>query len=324
MAIPVIEMGNLKGNEKERFMAEMGKACEEVGFFQLKGHSVPLELMERVKKVCSEHYNRVREPKFKTESVPVKLLNKSLTEAELSNSSEPKKVENVDWEDCFVLQYAQEDYPWPSEPSEFKETMMEFGKEITKLAETLLEILSENLGLEKGYLKTTLAGGDGPDDKAFFGTKISHYPPCPRPELVEGLRAHTDAGGLILLFQDDEVGGLQVLDNTGRWIDAPPMKDTLVIDIGDQLEAISNGRYRSAWHRVLATDNGNRMSVASFYNPSFDAVISPAPQLILQPKEGSELSLYPKFVFGDYMNVYAQQKFLPKEPRFQAVTALQY
>nr|ABK26778.1 unknown [Picea sitchensis] len=53
MAIPVIEMGNLKGNEKERFMAEMGKACEEVGFFQLKGHSVPLELMERVKKVCS-------------------------------------------------------------------------------------------------------------------------------------------------------------------------------------------------------------------------------------------------------------------------------
>jgi len=323
MAIPVIEMGSLKGNEREKFMAEMGKACEEVGFFQLTGHGLPVELMERVKKVCSEHYTHVREPKFKTESLPVKMLNKSLKEAELTNSTEPKKVENVDWEDCIVLQYAQ-DYPWPSEPSEFKETMEEFGKEITKLAERLLEMLSEYLGLEKGYLKKTLAGGDGLDHKAFFGTKISHYPPCPRPDLVEGLRAHTDAGGLILLFQDEEVGGLQVLDNTGRWIDAPPMKDSLVIDIGDQLEAISNGRFRSAWHRVLATDNGNRLSVASFYNPSFDAVISPAPQLLLQANEGSEPSIYPKFVFGDYMNVYAEQKFQAKEPRFQAVTTMQY
>ena len=78
-----------------------------------------VELLERAKKVCSEHYNRVREPKFKTESVPVKMINKSLTEAKLINSS-PKKVENVDWEDCIMLQYAQEDYPWPSEPTEFK------------------------------------------------------------------------------------------------------------------------------------------------------------------------------------------------------------
>jgi len=77
--------------------------------------------------------------------------------------------------------------------------MEEFSKEITKLVERLPEMMSECMGLEKGCLKRTLAGGDDPDYKAFFGTKISHYPPCPRPDLVKCLRGHTEEGGLILL-----------------------------------------------------------------------------------------------------------------------------
>ena len=75
------------------------------------------------------------------------------------------------------------------------------------------------------------------------------------------------------------------------------------------------GRYKSAWHRVLAREEGNRRSIASFYNPSYKAAIGPAAE------EGSEKK-YPKFVFGDYMDVYATQKFMPKEPRFLAVKSL--
>ena len=86
--------------------------------------------------------------------------------------------------------------------------MEEFQQEIYKLAERLLEIISLNLGLEKSYIKEAFAGGEKP----LFGTKVSHYPPCSRPDLIDGLRAHTDAGGLILLFQDDEVPGLQKLN----------------------------------------------------------------------------------------------------------------
>ncbi|KAE8816219.1 ACC oxidase [Hordeum vulgare] len=54
-----------------------------------------------------------------------------------------------------------------------------------------------------------------------FGTKVSSYPPCPRPDLVDGLRAHTDAGGVILLFQDDQVSGLRLLKD-GAWVEPLP------------------------------------------------------------------------------------------------------
>lgn len=197
-----------------------------------------------------------------------------------------------------------------------RETMAEYRSELKKLAEKVMEVMDENLGLPKGYIKKAFNRGDG--DEAFFGTKVSHYPPCPHPELVNGLRAHTDAGGVILLFQDDKVGGLQILKD-GHWIDVQPLPNAIVINTGDQIEVLSNGRYKSVWHRVLVGTSGTRRSIASFYNPSLKATIAPAPELVDKPNQVLDQTNYPKFVFGDYMSVYAQQKFLPKEPRFQAV-----
>lgn len=116
----------------------------------------------------------------------------------------------------------------------FRKVMKEFAGEIEKLAEQLLDILCENLGLEKGYLKKAFVGANGPT----FGTKVSNYPACPKPNLIKGLRAHTDAGGIILLFQDDKVSGLQLLKDD-QWVDVPPMKHSIVINLGDQLEVTS-------------------------------------------------------------------------------------
>lgn len=214
-----------------------------------------------------------------------------------------------------------------------RETLAEYRAELKKLAEKMMEIMDENLGLPIGYIKKAFNSGsqatEEVNDTAFFGTKVSHYPPCPHPELVTGLRAHTDAGGVILLFQDDKVGGLQMLKD-GEWIDVQPVPNAIVINTGDQIEVLSNGKYKSAWHRVVAASHGTRRSIASFYNPSFKAAIAPAPQLVEEVKKEEEVveeSLekgvkYPKFLFGDYMSVYAEQKFLPKEPRFQAVKAV--
>lgn len=113
----------------------------------------------------------------------------------------------------------------------FRKVMKEFALKLEKLAEELLDLLCENLGLEKGYLKKVFHGAKGPT----FGTKVSNYPPCPKPDLIKGLRAHTDAGGIILLFQDDKVSGLQLLKD-GQWIDVPPMRHSIVVNLGDQLE----------------------------------------------------------------------------------------
>jgi len=112
-----------------------------------------------------------------------------------------------------------------------RKAMKEFALELENLAEKLLDLLCENLGLEKGYLKNAFHGSKGPN----FGTKVSNYPPCPQPELFKGLRAHTDAGGIILLFQDEKVSGLQLLKD-GQWIGVPPMRHSVVINLGDQIE----------------------------------------------------------------------------------------
>ncbi|KAL0337743.1 UNVERIFIED_CONTAM: 1-aminocyclopropane-1-carboxylate oxidase 5 [Sesamum calycinum] len=151
--------------------------------------------------------------------------------------------------------------------------MKEYRTELKKLGPKVMEIMDENLGLPKGYINNAFDGGV--DNTAFFGTKVSHYPPCPHPEKVNTLRTHTDAGGVgvVLLFQDDEVKGLQMLKD-GVWTDV--------------------------------------------------ATIAPASQL-LDPKvenKASDAAKYPKFIFGDYMSVYLEQKLQSKEPRFQAVKAM--
>ncbi|KAJ0973196.1 hypothetical protein J5N97_021155 [Dioscorea zingiberensis] len=317
MVVPVIDFSKLDGEERDKTLTQIANGCEEWGFFQLVNHGIPLELLERVKKVCSECFKVEREEMFK-DSSPVQLLNKLVDRGEHGT-----KLEDVDWEDVFIL---QDDNQWPSNPPHFKETMKEYRAELKKLAEKIMEVMDENLGLEKGYIKRAFSGGVDEDGvelhHPFFGTKVSHYPPCPNPNMVNGLRAHTDAGGVILLFQDDKVGGLEILKD-GRWIDVQPLPNAIVINTGDQIEVLSNGRYKSVWHRVLAKPDGNRRSIASFYNPSFNATIAPAPTLVAgETAETEEARIaYPKFLFGDYMTVYAQQKFLAKEPRFQAVGA---
>ncbi|ONI34608.1 hypothetical protein PRUPE_1G490000 [Prunus persica] len=241
MAIPVIDFSKLDGEERAQTLAQLANGCEEWGFFQLVNHGISDELLERVKKVSSECFKLEREEEFK-KSALVKSLN-------------GQKLENVDWEDVFTL---LDDNEWPSKTPGFKETMTEYRTELKKLAERIMEVMDENLGLPKGYIKRAFNGGE--EDNAFFGTKVSHYPPCPQPELVTGLRAHTDAGGVILLFQDDQVGGLQILKD-GQWIDVQPLHNSIVINTGDQIEVLSNGLYKSVWHRVLATTTGNRRSL---------------------------------------------------------------
>ncbi|KAF8410783.1 hypothetical protein HHK36_003320 [Tetracentron sinense] len=303
---PVINMEKLNGEEREATMEIIRDACENWGFFELMNHGISPELMDTVEKLTKEHYSKCLEQKFK-EVVASKALEGVQSE-----------ISDMDWESTFFLRHlpVSNMSEIPDLDDDYRKIMKEFVVKLETLAEQLLDLLCENLGLEKGYLKKAFYGSKGPT----FGTKVSNYPPCPRPELIKGLRAHTDAGGIILLFQDDQVSGLQLLKN-GQWIDVPPMRHSIVINIGDQLEVITNGKYKSVMHRVVTQTDGNRMSIASFYNPSSDAVIYPAPALV--EKEAEKSQVYPKFVFEDYMKLYAGLKFQAKEPRFAAMKAIE-
>ena len=145
-----------------------------------------------------------------------------------------------------------------------------------------------------------------------MGTKGAKYPRCPRPEHVRGLREHTDARGIILLLQGDEVPGLEFFKD-GEWVEIPPSKNNRIfVNTGDQLEVLSNGIYKSALHRVMTDKNGSRLSIATFYNPAGDAIISPASKL-----------LYPGgFSFQEYLKIYAETKFADKSSRLASIMKL--
>ncbi|KAL2495444.1 1-aminocyclopropane-1-carboxylate oxidase 4 [Forsythia ovata] len=304
-SFPVINLVKLNGEERAATMEKINDACENWGFFELVNHGISPEFMDTVERLTKEHYRKCMEQRFKE-----MVANKGLEAVQ-------SEINDLDWESTFHLRHlpVSNIAEVPDLEEEYRKTMKEFAAQLEKLAELLLDLLCENLGLEKGYLKRAFYGSKGPT----FGTKVSNYPPCPQPELIKGLRAHTDAGGIILLFQDDKVSGLQLLKD-GEWVDVPPMRHSIVINIGDQLEVITNGKYKSVMHRVIAQTDGNRMSIASFYNPGSDAVIYPAPELV-ERKENKDL--YPKFVFEDYMKLYAGLKFQAKEPRFEAMKAIE-
>ncbi|GKE57887.1 1-aminocyclopropane-1-carboxylate oxidase 3, partial [Tanacetum coccineum] len=256
-------MEKLNGEDRQATMDKIHDACENWGFFELVNHGISHELLDKVERMTKEHYKKCMEVRFK-EMVAAKALEGVTTE-----------VNNMDWESTFFLRHLPTSNisEIPDLSDEYRELMKDFASKLEKLAEELLDLLCENLGLEKGYLKRAFYGSksNGPN----FGTKVSNYPPCPTPDLIKGLRAHTDAGGIILLFQDEKVSGLQLLKD-GQWIDVPPMRHSIVINLGDQIEVITNGKYRSVLHRVIAQTDGTRMSIASFYNPGDDAVIHPA------------------------------------------------
>ncbi|RWR97714.1 1-aminocyclopropane-1-carboxylate oxidase [Cinnamomum micranthum f. kanehirae] len=303
-SFPVINMEKLEGQERAATMKLINDACENWGFFELVNHSIPVELMDEVERLTKEHYKKCMEQRFKE-------LMASKVEGAVAD------VNDMDWESTFFIRHLPVSNlsEIPDLTDEHRKVMKEFVEKLEKLAEQLLDLLCENLGLEKGYLKKAFGGTT--TGLPTFGTKVSNYPPCPRPELFKGLRAHTDAGGLILLFQDDRVAGLQLLKD-GEWVDVPPMNHSIVINLGDQVEVITNGKYKSVMHRVVAQTDGNRMSIASFYNPGSDAVIFPAPALVEKEAEEKK-EVYPKFVFEDYMNLYAGLKFQAKEPRFEVM-----
>ncbi|WOH09730.1 hypothetical protein DCAR_0729188 [Daucus carota subsp. sativus] len=305
-SFPIINMEKLNGEERAATMDRIKDACENWGFFEVLNHGISIELMDTVERLTKEHYKKSMEQRFK-EMVEKKGL-----------ETVQNEIDDLDWESTFFLSHLPQSNmaDIPDLEDEYRKAMKEFAKGIEKLAEELLDLLCENLGLEKGYLKKAFCGSKGPT----FGTKVSNYPPCPKPDLIKGLRAHTDAGGIILLFQDDQVSGLQLLKD-GEWIDVPPMRHSIVINLGDQLEVITNGKYKSVMHRVIAQTDGNRMSLASFYNPGGDAVIYPEPKLL--EKEEQNGQVYPKFVFQDYMKLYAGLKFQAKEPRFEAMKAME-
>ncbi len=124
--------------------------------------------------------------------------------------------------------------------------------------------------------------------------RLLHYPPqSPQaPKDLYGSAPHKDFGCLTLLAQDD-VGGLQVQTPKGAWVDAPPLPDAFVVNVGDMLHRLSNGRLLSTPHRVINATGRERYSVPFFFDPHVSAQIAPLP--------GTGAPRFAPLNFGDFL-----------------------
>ncbi|KAJ0568789.1 putative oxoglutarate/iron-dependent dioxygenase, isopenicillin N synthase [Helianthus annuus] len=176
------------------------------------------------------------------------------------------------------------------------------------MVQKLLQALIGNLGVKLDDSRLhELSGSDI--------VNMNFYPACPNPDLTVGVGRHSDIGMLTVLLQDG-IGGLYVKKGDQNaspgnevWVEIPPIKGALVINVGDSLQILSNGRYKSAEHTVRTTDVESRVSVPRFISPLPTAKIGPFPELVA--RDG--VARYKEVIYGEYWKSYFEKSLNGKK-----------
>ena len=156
---------------------------------------------------------------------------------------------------------------FPERPEALRATVLRWIDEVESLGQALLRGLALGLGVEEDWFARHLTA----DPTVLF--RAFHYPPGDGDEW--GVGEHTDYGLITLLAQDHH-GGLQVRAD-GEWVDVPADPYVFVVNIGDMLDRMTRGRYRSDPHRVRNLSGQDRVSFPLFLDPSWDARVTPLP-----------------------------------------------
>ncbi|KAK4387213.1 protein SRG1 [Sesamum angolense] len=147
-----------------------------------------------------------------------------------------------------------------------------YASEQEILAMKIVKLMAKALDMKYEEMETLFAEG-------MHSTRMNYYPPCPQPELVTGLCPHSDAVGLAILLQANEMEGLQIKKD-GVWIPVSPLPNAFIVIVGDILEILTNGAYKSIEHRAVVNSKKERLSVATFLNPKLDGDLGPAASLV--------------------------------------------
>ncbi|XP_062098364.1 feruloyl CoA ortho-hydroxylase F6H1-3-like [Humulus lupulus] len=291
-SIPIIDMSNWEDPKTANSICE---AAEKWGFFQIVNHGIPLEVIEGVEKATHRFFELPAEEKNRFSKE-----NSSSNSVRYGTSFTPMAEKALEWKDYLSLFYVSDDEASQLWPSPCKDDLLEYMKKTETVIKRLLEVLMKRLNVTKL---------DKAKESMLMGSKrinLNFYPICPNPDLTVGVGRHSDVSTLTILLQD-EIGGLYVRveeeeeeeeeNNNNKWVHVPPMKGSLVINIGDALQIMSNGRYKSVEHRVVANGNNDRISVPIFVNPKPSDLISPFPQVLAN----GEKALYKQVLYSDYV-----------------------
>jgi isopenicillin N synthase-like dioxygenase len=275
--VPVIDVSELVNGSPGRWAgaAQLGQACRESGFFYVVGHGVDEGLQLRLRDLSRKFFAQDVDSKL---SIRMALGGRAwrgyFRVGDELTSGKPDQKEGL----YFGAELAA-DHPlvragtpmhgpnlFPAQPAGYRETVLDYMAELTRLGHRLMAGIAQSLDLEESYFAERYTG----EPLTLF--RIFNYPPPSDPTLW-GVGEHTDYGLLTILLQDD-AGGLEVRSRS-RWVSAPPLPGSFVCNIGDMLDRMTQGLFRSTPHRVRNPAPRNRLSFPFFFDPNFFARVRP-------------------------------------------------
>jgi isopenicillin N synthase-like dioxygenase len=281
-SLPVIDMSPLRTPgplvAKVDVARAIESACRDSGFFYASGHGIPADLLARLDSASRKFFALPVSQKLEIRMARGgRAWRGYFPVAGELTSGKPDMKEGI-----YFGTELPPDHPrvragvplhganlFPTEVPELRGAVLDYLEAATATAHALMEGIALSLKLDAAYFHRTYTA----NPTILF--RIFHYPAMPVTSDDWGVGEHTDYGLLTLLAQD-ELGGLQVYTALG-WIAAPPIPGTLVCNIGDMLDRLTGGQYRSTPHRAKNVSGRGRLSFPFFFDPDFDAEIVALP-----------------------------------------------
>jgi isopenicillin N synthase-like dioxygenase len=279
--IPIIDISALVSGTDERYeaAARIGQACRNSGFFYIIGHGVDEALQLRLEEISRQFFAQDLDKKLEIDmSCGGRAWRGYFPVGGELTSGKPDLKEGI-----YFGAELESNHPlvksgaplhgpnlFPSGMPSFRKIVLDYMAAMTNLGHVLMAGIALSLGLNESYFADHYTS----DPLTLF--RIFNYPPPPsrsEGDVRWGVGEHTDYGLLTILRQDAS-GGLQVKSKS-NWVAAPPIANSFVCNIGDMLDRMTGGRYRSTPHRVQNLTGQDRLSFPFFFDPSFNAEVRP-------------------------------------------------
>lgn len=291
LQLPTIDFEGLQsggGDGRRVVVDQIRKAAHEWGFFRIVNHCIPLDTMDAMLAAVKRFHELPHEEKapFYTADRRRRVkFNCVLPERENDAAC---------WRDLLSCSFHDDQLDPEEIPEACRKEVVEYAKCMMEMREVMAELLSEALGLRSDFLSSM-------ECMKSQAVACLYYPKCPEPDKTLGTHKHSDTTFLTLLMQDS-LGGLQIIHDD-KWVDVPPVHGALIANVGDLMQIISNDKFISVEHRVVAQAVGPRISVASFFVPSMRAAAKPFAPIkdLLSDETPAE---YKEFMFGEYCEFY--------------------
>jgi isopenicillin N synthase-like dioxygenase len=287
-SVPMIDLTGMMSNDLEartRVAAALRDACVNVGFFYISNHGVPQELVDGMFAIAARLFALPVDKKMQWH---VKKSSTLLGYVAMRDENANPTVGKGDMHEAF--DFVPEDAEvegdllagdfrragnlWPEEVPDFHELATRYGIEMRLLARRMFAAFALALELPEDYFASLTSS-------PMALIRMLHYPTQPGPfsEETIGTGAHTDHECFTILCQD-WVQALQVRNRGGEWIEAPPIRGTFVVNIGDLMARWTNGIFASTYHRVSNLSGHARYSLPCFIGPNSDALIEALPSCV--------------------------------------------